>query len=253
MNNETINDLFFERLNDYVNEEIEKLILENNAILKDNLFLEIEYNIDGTKKDIYTLSSEKDIFKMQIESNKNEYEYKFNQNQLSKDEYDKKIKELNEELINKSEIYDDLIFEIINKKSVEEIKKQVEEKKLNDIDLKRLSMAIKSIANSKINEFQKNNKNFQIDNLSYWNYKYDKLAKNISKAREVENIILNLIDWYFLFMYLSSIVANKEILTYKDKTSYDLCESYLIDNLDYYNNFSAYSERLWWSCIKIFK
>ena len=131
---------------------------------------------------------------MQIESNKNEYEYKFNQNQLSKDEYDKKIKELNEELINKSEIYDDLIFEIINKKSVEEIKKQVEEKKLNDIDLKRLSMAIKSIANSKINEFQKNNKNFQIDNLSYWNYKYDKLAKNISKAREVENIILNLID-----------------------------------------------------------
>ena len=55
MNNETINDLFFERLNDYVNEEIEKLILENNAILKDNLFLEIEYNIDGTKKDIYTL------------------------------------------------------------------------------------------------------------------------------------------------------------------------------------------------------
>ena len=97
-------------------------------------------------------------------------------------------------MINKSEIYDDLIFEIINKKSVEEIKKQVEEKKLNDIDLKRLSMAIKSIANSKINEFQKNNKNFQIDNLSYWNYKYDKLAKNISKAREVENIILNLID-----------------------------------------------------------
>lgn len=194
MNNETINDLFFERLNDYVNEEIEKLILENNTILKDNLFLEIEYNIDGTKKDIYTLSSEKDIFKMQIESNKNECEYKFNQNQLSKDEYDKKIKELNEELINKSEIYDDLIFEIINKKSVEEIKKQVEEKKLNDIDLKRLSMAIKSIANSKINEFQKNNKNFQIDNLLYWNYKYDKLAKNISKAREVENIILNLID-----------------------------------------------------------
>ena len=82
MNNETINDLFFERLNDYVNEEIEKLILENNAILKDNLFLEIEYNIDGTKKDIYTLSSEKDIFKMQIESNKNEYEYKFNHNQI---------------------------------------------------------------------------------------------------------------------------------------------------------------------------
>lgn len=194
MNNETINDLFFERLNEYVNEEIEKLILENNNILKDNLFLEIEYNIDGTKKDIYTLSSEKDIFKMQIESNKNECEYKYNQNQLSKDEYEKNIKELTEELINKSEIYDDLIFEIINKKSVEEIKKQVEEKKLNDIDLKRLSMAIKSIANSKINEFQKNNKNFQIDNFSYWNYKYDKLAKNISKAREVENIILNLID-----------------------------------------------------------
>lgn len=46
-------------------------------------------------------------------------------------------------------------------------------------------------------------------------------------------------------MYLSSIVANKRILTYKEKTSYDLCESYLIDNLDYYNNFSAYSERLW--------
>ena len=50
---------------------------------------------------------------------------------------------------------------------------------------------------------------------------------------------------HFLFMYLSSIVANKGILTYKEKTSYDLCESYLIDNLDYYNNFSAYSERLW--------
>ena len=61
MNNETINDLFFERLNDYVNEEIEKLILENNAILKDNLFLEIEYNIDGTKK-IFILYHQKKIY-----------------------------------------------------------------------------------------------------------------------------------------------------------------------------------------------
>ena len=46
----------------------------------------------------------------------------------------------------------------------------------------------------KIEEFRKNNKNFMIDKISYWNYKYDKISKGISKAREIESFILNLIS-----------------------------------------------------------
>jgi len=33
-----------------------------------------------------------------------------------------------------------------------------------------------------------------IDKISYWNYKYDKISKGISKAREIESFILNLIS-----------------------------------------------------------
>ena len=31
------------------------------------------------------------------------------------------------------------------------------------------------------------------DKVSYWNYKYNKISKGISKARELESFILNLI------------------------------------------------------------
>ena len=41
--------------------------------------------------------------------------------------------------------------------------------------------------------FRKNNNDFMIDKVSYWNYKYNKISKGISKARELESFILNLI------------------------------------------------------------
>ena len=64
---------------------------------------------------------------------------------------------------------------------------------LNNIDLSRLAEAIKSVSENKIEEFRKNNNDFMIDKVSYWNYKYNKISKGISKARELESFILNLI------------------------------------------------------------
>lgn len=192
--NNTQRDLFTDKFNDFIDITIEKLIINNLDILNEYKELEVEFNIDGTKKDIYTLSSEIDIKKMQIESDKNELEFKLNQNLISKKEYEEKVNEINNDLKRKILLYDDLIFNIIDRNNMENIKKSIKEKNLNEIDLRRLSLAVRSVANNKINEFQKNNEEFKIENFSYWNYKYDKIAKSLSKAREVENFILSLIE-----------------------------------------------------------
>lgn len=192
--NNTQRDLFTDKFNDFIDITIEKLIINNLDILNEYKELEVEFNIDGTKKDIYTLSSEIDIKKMQIESDKNELEFKLNQNLISKKEYEEKVNEINNDLKRKILLYDDLIFNIIDRNNMENIKKSIKEKNLNEIDLRRLSLAVRSVANNKINEFQKNNEEFKIENFSYWNYKYDKIAKSLSKAREVEIFILSLIE-----------------------------------------------------------
>lgn len=54
MNKEIKDDLYNEKYNEYVNEFIDNIILDNPLILKEYPILEIEYNIDGTKK-IYIL------------------------------------------------------------------------------------------------------------------------------------------------------------------------------------------------------
>ena len=90
-------------------------------------------------------------------------------------------------------LYDDLIFEIINLNDSRTVKESIIKYNLNNIDLQRLADAIKSISENKIEEFRKNNKDFMMEKLSYWNYKYDKISKSISKAREIESFILNLI------------------------------------------------------------
>ena len=192
MNKEIKEDLYNEKYNEYVNEFIDNIILDNPLILKEYPILEIEYNIDGTKKDIYSLASERDIKKMQLKSDENEIEYKYNQGKLNKKEYDEEINKIKEKMINQDLLYDDLIFEIINQNDPRIVKESIIKYNLNNIDLSRLAEAIKSVSENKIEEFRKNNKNFMIDKISYWNYKYDKISKGISKAREIESFIEDL-------------------------------------------------------------
>ena len=111
MNKEIKDDLYNEKYNEYVNEFIDNIILDNPLILKEYPILEIEYNIDGTKKDIYSLASERDIKKMQLKSDENEIEYKYNQGKLNKKEFDEEISKIKEKMINQDLLYDDLIFE----------------------------------------------------------------------------------------------------------------------------------------------
>ena len=174
MNNEIREDLYKEKYNEYVNNFIKNIIMDNPIILKEYPILEVEYNVDGTKKDIYSLASERDIKKMQIKS----------------DENVKKLKKKEEE---QDLLYDDLIFEIINLNDSRTVKESIIKYNLNNIDLSRLAEAIKSVSENKIEEFRKNNNDFMIDKVSYWNYKYNKISKGISKARELESFILNLI------------------------------------------------------------
>ena len=88
MNNEIREDLYKEKYNEYVNNFIKNIIMDNPIILKEYPILEVEYNVDGTKKDIYSLASERDIKKMQIKSDENGLDYKFSQNKISKKEYE---------------------------------------------------------------------------------------------------------------------------------------------------------------------
>ncbi len=193
-NNEIMIDLYNEKYNEFVDKIISDIILKNPKVLKEYPILEIEYNIDGTKKDIYSLASERDIKKMQIKSDKSELDYKFSQNKITKEEYETKIDEINKKMIEQDLLYDDLIFKIIDTNDIELIKKSIFKYNLNNIDLSRLAEAISSVAENKIEEFRKNNKEFMIDKLSYWNYKYDKISKGISKARDIERFILSIIE-----------------------------------------------------------
>lgn len=193
MNNEIREDLYKEKYNEYVNNFIRNIIMDNPIILKEYPILEVEYDVDGTKKDIYSLASERDIKKMQIKSDINELDYKLSQNKITKKEYYENIKKIKKNEEEQDLLYDDLIFEIINLNDSRTVKESIIKYNLNNIDLQRLADAIKSISENKIEEFRKNNKDFMMEKLSYWNYKYDKISKSISKAREIESFILNLI------------------------------------------------------------
>ena len=186
-------DIIKNKKEELINEKATEIIKNNPKILQDNPLLSIEYNVDGTKKDIYSLSSEKDIKEMQIKSDLNEIEFNYNQGKISKEEYNSKKKNKEKELSELKYLYNDLIFEIINTFSLDDIKESIAKYNLNEIDLNRLKEAINSVVEFKIDEFSLNNKNFMIDKLSYWNYKYNELSKSISKSREVENYINSLL------------------------------------------------------------
>lgn len=194
MNDEIKKDLYEEKLNEYINRFINNIVADNPIILREYPILEIEYNLDGSKKDIYSLASERDIKKMQIKSDENELDYKFNQGKISKKEYDFEVNVLRKKLQEQDLLYDDLIFDIININDSRVVKESIIKYNLNNIDLSRLADAIKSVSENKIEEYKKNNKDFMIDKVSYWNYKYNKISKGISKAREVESFILSLIE-----------------------------------------------------------
>lgn len=192
MNNDIEKDLYKEKLNEFINENISKIIKNDPKILLDNEILQIEYDIDGNKKDIYSLASERDIKNIQLLSDKNELEFKLSSNKITKKEYDIELKSLEEKKIELNLLYDDLIFNIIDTTSIEDIKEKIISHHLNPIDLERLAKAISSVAENKINEFTLNNKSFMLEKVSYWNYKYNKISKAISKSREVESFILSL-------------------------------------------------------------
>jgi len=168
-------------------------IINNPELLEEYEILNIKYNKDGSLKPFYILSSEKDIKEMQIKSDENELDFKYNQGSISKDEYDKEKEELNIKLNIQNEIYDDLIFDIINSKNLDDVKEEVKNANLNDVDLKRLSSSLESIAIKKITDFKNNNDDFKNKNLEEWNYSYNKIARNYEKVREVERFILDLI------------------------------------------------------------
>ena len=173
--------------------DIEILIKENPKLLEEYPILDIEYNKDGTKKEFYYLASEKDIKETQIKSDENELEFKYNQNEITKEEKKKEKKSLENKLLNQNLVYDNLIFDLIKNEDLEVLKSQIKNASLDDIELKRLAMSLSSIAQNKINDFQENNKEFRNTNFSYWNHKYDIIAKNYAKTRELEGFILSLI------------------------------------------------------------
>lgn len=153
----------------------------------------IIYNSDGSKKEFYNLSIEKDIKETQLKSDENELEFNYSQKKISEEEYKIKKKELDNKLLNQNKVYDILIFDLIKNQDINSLKEQIKNANLNSIDLKRLSSSLSSIAENKINDFINNNKEFKKENLKLWNYKYDVIAKSYAKTRELESYILNLI------------------------------------------------------------
>lgn len=194
MNKDIRENLYQEKYNEFLNKKVDEILKKDNSLIVDNPILEIEYNLDGTKKDIYSLASERDIKNVQFSSDKNELEFKYSQNLINVDEYNKRLDETINIQNEQNLLYDDLIFNIINNNSLSDIKSSIEKYNLNVIDLKRLADAISSVSENKINEFRENNRKFMIDKVSYWNYKYDKISKGLSKAREVESFIISLIE-----------------------------------------------------------
>ena len=193
MNNEIKEDIYNEKYFKYIDRYVDNIIKDNINLINEYQILEIQYDMDGNKKDIYSLASERDIKKMQIQSDKNELDYKFSQNNITIDEYQNEIDKINKKMIDLDLLYDDLIFSIIDDTDIEIIKDSILKYNLNDIDLDRLRRAISSVSENKIDEFRNNNKMFMMDKISYWNYKYNKLSKSISKAREVESFIIDLV------------------------------------------------------------
>ena len=193
MNKEIETDILQNQRNEFIDSKLRNLVKENPNLIKDNSILEIEFNPDGSKKDIYSLASEKDIKATQIKSDLNEIEFKLSQNIITEEEYDSEKDKIENRLNEQNLVYNDLIFQIINNNDLEDIKKSISKYNLNEIDLKRLADAITSVTEEKVDEFVSNNKKFMIDKVSYWNYKYNQISKAISKSREVESFILDLI------------------------------------------------------------
>lgn len=166
--------------------------LEDLSLLNNSKTFDILYNKDGSIKPFYILSSERDIKETQIRSDENELDFKYSQGQISKEEYDNAKEELEFKLSNQNDVYNDLIFTEINEKSIDEIKDELKNASLNRIDLERLSSSITSIIEKKLDEFKDNNKEFNEEELKLWNYKYNILANNYSKIREIESFIQSL-------------------------------------------------------------
>ena len=166
--------------------------LEDLSLLNNSKTFDILYNKDGSIKPFYILSSERDIKETQIRSDENELDFKYSQGQISKEEYDNAKEELEFKLSNQNDVYNDLIFTEINEKSIDEIKDELKNASLNRIDLERLSSSITSIIEKKLEEFKNNNKEFNEEELKLWNYKYNVLANNYSKIREIESFIQSL-------------------------------------------------------------
>ena len=91
MNKEIREDIFKDKYNEFINNYVNDIIKNNLDLIKENEVLQIEYNFDGTKKDIYSLASERDIKKVQINSDKNELDFKFSQNKISTEEYNENM------------------------------------------------------------------------------------------------------------------------------------------------------------------
>lgn len=152
----------------------------------------ILYNKDGSIKPFYILSSERDIKETQIRSDENELDYNFKQGNISEEEYKKEKENLEFKLLNQNLAYNNLIFMEIDSKNIEDLKEEIKEANLNKIDLQRLSSSITSIIEKKLEDFRNNNNNFNEEELETWNYKYNKIANNYSKIREIESFIQNM-------------------------------------------------------------
>lgn len=161
----------------------------DNKLIKGFPILEIKYNIDGSIKPFYILSSEKDIKETQIKSDENELDFRFKNHEIDEAEYKKQKINLEFRLKNQNEIYDDLIFDIIDEKKLEDIKDEIKKANLNNIELDRLASSLSSIVEKKLDAFSKNNRSFTHEDLESWNYKYNRIAKNYEKVREVESFI----------------------------------------------------------------
>ena len=138
------------------------------------------------------LSAERDIKETQVRSDENELDFKYSQGIISKEEYKKEKDKLEFKLSNQNDVYNDLIFMEIDEKDIEEIKDEIKNASLNRIDLERLSSSLTSIVEKKLDEFKNNNQSFSEEELGLWNYKYNKIANNYSKIRELESFIQGL-------------------------------------------------------------
>ena len=166
--------------------------LEDLSILNNSITANILYNKDGSLKPFYMLSAERDIKETQVRSDENELDFKYSQGIISKEEYKKEKDKLEFKLSNQNDVYNDLIFMEIDEKDIEEIKDEIKNASLNRIDLERLSSSLTSIVEKKLDEFKNNNQSFSEEELGLWNYKYNKIANNYSKIRELESFIQGL-------------------------------------------------------------